>query len=143
MCRTTVRHAPTTRARMAHAREKAMQSTDQKIYAAIQILPSRYGFNETCDFYVVHQIHDAFIASMRLEKLEEIKNLILARHGDGVHLTQISHDRTVIVTLTYDPDYFTHDRPLKDFVIWVESLWNKARAHHRRVAVQVRDSSRC
>lgn len=120
-----------------------MLTSRDKICAAVQILPSRYACSDMCDLYVAHHAHRAFTASMRVEQLENIKEQILDRHGEGISLTQASHEGSAIVTLTYDPDYFSKDRPLHDFVIWVESLWNRARAHHRRAAIRTRNETRC
>lgn len=138
-----VRHAPLQAPTGAQPREKAMLSSRDKICAAVQILPSRYGCSDSCDLYVAHHAHRAFTASMRVEQLETIKDEILGRHSEGISLTQVSHEGSIIVTLTYDPDYFTRDHPLHDFVIWVESLWNRARAHHRRAMMQARTDTRC
>jgi hypothetical protein len=131
------------RLRAPNAREKAMLDSRSKICAAIQILPTRYTCSDMCDLHVAHHAHQAFTASMRIEQLEDIKDQILERHGEGLTLTQDSHDSSAIVTLKYDPDYFSHERPLHDFVIWVESLWNRARAHHRRATIKARSETRC
>lgn len=111
-----------------------MQEYDDKICAAVRILPAYYACGHTCDLHVIHQPHVTFIATMLASSLDQIKDDIRAHHGTGVIITQVSRDNGAIVTLTYEPDYFNTGMTLQEFVIWVESLWNRARAQCRRTA---------
>ncbi len=115
-----------------------MHPNDNKICATVLFLPSEYECGDTCDLHVVHHaIPPAQIATMHRDQLDEIKNKILDRHPEAIAITQDTKGHKAIVTLTYEPSHFTaHERPLHDFVIWVESLCNRARADYRKSVIR-------
>jgi hypothetical protein len=117
---------------------------NEKVCAAVRILPSEHPCDNLCDFDVVSEHHPSFRASMLIGMLDQIKDRISEMHGEGISITQITHAPKALVTLTYEPAYFNVDRPFQEFVLWIEGLWRRGLADfHQAKRDQIRSSSQC
>ncbi|USN96704.1 MAG: hypothetical protein H6797_00685 [Candidatus Nomurabacteria bacterium] len=123
-------------------REKAMQQ--EKVYAAVRIVPISYGGSINCDHQVIRRRHFSFQASMMLEKFNEIKRKIETLYADGVLVTQTTCGREIVLTVAYAPDYFdcfSDPQPLQVFLNWIENMWFNALADYNRI--MARCNGRC
>jgi hypothetical protein len=121
-----------------------MQKThDDIVCAAVRILPSEYTCDHLCDFDVVPGHHPSFRATMLREMLDQIMEMIQHTH-DSIEITQTARDTSVIVTLTYQPGYFTIEHPFQDFILWIEGLWRRGLANYHHVKrQQIKSQARC
>lgn len=81
---------------------------------------------------------------MLVGKFDEIKQKITMMHGEGISMAETIHDKEVVLTVAYCPDYFdcfSDPIPFQHFVCMVENLWWNALADYRKHLV--RSLTRC